>query len=103
MAHADHGGPNIGEIEIDHPGRQDDVADALHCLSQNVVGHAERVGDASAARREGKQTIVGNRDQSIDAASQIAQTQLGLAHSLGALEFERLRDHRDGQCIQFFG
>ena len=73
VAHADHGGLDIREVAIDQARRDDDVADALHRLPQQIVGHLEGFEEAGAARHQRQQPVVGNRDHGIDGRREAAQ------------------------------
>ena len=49
--HAGHDRLHVGEVEVDQPGHQDQVRDALDRLPQHVVGGRERVGQRRRPRR----------------------------------------------------
>ena len=97
MPHALHHRSHVGEIEVDLARHGDDVADALHGLSQYVVSHPERFGDGRVAGHRLEQAIVRDRDHRVDALLQLSQAVERLVHATLALEAERQRDHGNGQ------
>ena len=103
VAHAGHDAAHVGEIAIDQTRRVDDVADALHGLPQDIVGHAERVHETGALGSQFQQLIVGNGDDGIDDARQFRQALLGLLAALGPFETEGLGDDGHGERAQFLG
>ena len=48
-AHAGHDRADVGEVEVDEAGDEDQVGDPLHGLLQHAVGHAERLQQRRAA------------------------------------------------------
>src|ERR1017187_2476032 len=103
VAHADHGGFDVGEIAVDEAGRDDDVADALDGLTQQVVGHFEGVEEAGAAGNQREQAVVGDGDYGVDGTGQPAETLFAKAHAARAFESERLGDHGDGEGVELLG
>ena len=69
-SHAVHDRLHVGEIEIDLARHGDEIGDALHRLSQDVVGHLECVAERCAALDEVEQTLVRNRDERVDRVAQ---------------------------------
>ena len=51
VAGLEHGGADVGEVEVDQAGQHDQVRDPLDRLTQHVVGDAEGVGHRGAAPR----------------------------------------------------
>src|SRR5581483_11412245 len=49
VAHAEHGGLDIGEVPVNEPRGRDDIADTLDSLPQQIVGHLESLNEARAA------------------------------------------------------
>ena len=96
-AHARHDRANVGEIQVDEPGDQDEIRDALHRLLQHRVGHAERIAERRAALDGREEPLVRNRDQRVDDVAERLEPGLGLHHAPPAFEVKRLRDDRDRQ------
>ena len=96
-AHARHDRADIGEVEVDEAGHEDEVGDALHRLLEHGVGHAERLEQRRAAIHDGQQALVRDRDQRVDDAAKRIDARFGLEHALAALERERLGDDGDGE------
>ena len=89
VAHADHGGLDVGEVAIDQAGRDDDVADALHGLAEQIVGDLEGLEEAGAFGDEFQQAVIGNGDDGIDGAREAAEALLGHAHAARGLRSRR--------------
>ena len=49
---------DVGEIEVDQPGHQDQIRDALNRLPQHIVGRRERVGHRRRAIDDRQQPLV---------------------------------------------
>ena len=102
-AHPLHDRLHVGEVEVDDPGDQDQVGDALDRLAQDVVGGDEGVEHRGLAVDDREQTLVGDGDHGVDGVAQRFETSGGLHQPLLALELEGLGDHGDGQGAQFGG
>ena len=50
-AHARHDRAHVGEVEVDQPGDEDQVRDALHGLQQHGIGDLERLEQAACRGR----------------------------------------------------
>ena len=85
------------------PGGGDQVGDALHRLTQDVIGRFEGVQDAERAGRDIEKAIIGDDDQGVHMLFQLADPLFGLCHALLALARERLGDDADGQRSGFSG
>ena len=94
---ARHDRLDVGEVEVDEPGEDDQVADALHALAEHVVGQLERLGDRRLLVDHLHQPLVGDGDQGVDPALQVGDAVVGAALPLETLELEGLGDHADGQ------
>jgi len=92
--------PHVGEVEVDEPRHGDEVRDALDALAEDVVGVTERLDDARRALHHLDETIVGDGDDRVGHAAQLADTLLGLSHAAVALEVERLGHDGDGDGAQ---
>src|SRR5450759_1096942 len=103
VAHAGHGGLDIGEIAIDQAGGDDDVADALYGLAEQIVGDLEGLDEAGAFGDEFQQAVIGDRDDGIDRAREAGETFFGHAHAARTLEAEGLGDDGDGERVEFLG
>ncbi len=64
---------------------------------QHLVGHAEGLGEGGLLVGDAEQVLVGDDDQGVDVALQLADAGVGQAHAVAALEHEGLGDHADGQ------
>jgi hypothetical protein len=94
-ARARHDGFHVGEVEVDQPGRGDEVGDALNAGKQHLIGGLEGVQDAHVPVRDGQQAVVRDDDQRVDLAAQLLDADLGLHDAALALEPERPGDHAD--------
>src|SRR4029077_14747812 len=74
--------------------------DALNGLPQDVVRNAKGVEKACAALERGKQPLVRNRHDRVDAILEFLEALLGLQHSFLTFESEWLRDNSHGEGIQ---
>ncbi len=68
---------------------------------QNVIRHAEGFGESGFLIRQPEQVLVRNNDQRIDHLLKRINAVLGLLHTFGAFELERLGDHPNGQNAKF--
>ena len=96
-AGAGHDRLDVGEVQVDQPGRGDQVGDPLDTGEQHLVRGLERVQDAHVPVRDGQQPVVGDDDQRVDLAAQLLDAELGLHHPALALEAERPGHHADGE------
>ena len=64
---------------------------------QNVVGHAERVGQRRGAIDRRQETLVGDGDDCVHALAELFEPSLSLQGALSAFELERLGHHRHRQ------
>ena len=96
-AHARHDRADVGEVEVDEAGNEDEIGDPLHGLLQDAVGDAEGLEQRRAAIDDGQQALVGDRDQRVDDGAERFQARLGLEHALAAFERERFGDNGDGE------
>src|SRR5215212_9684374 len=92
-----HGGPHVGEVEVDQPGDGDQVGDALHTLEQDLVGELEGVQHRGGALGHLEQAVVGDDDEGVDFLLEALDALVGLGRAALALEGERPGDHADGQ------
>ena len=92
-----HHRAHVGEVEVDDAGARDQVADALHALAQDVVGHAEGVDHRDAAVEHLEQAVVGDDDERVDLLCSAARPAWAASVRRRALERERHRDDADGQ------
>ncbi len=102
VAHARHGGFHVGKVAVDDAGDGDDVRDALHALSEHVVGHAETLKEAGVLGY-GKQLLVGNDDHGVDTLQQFFQAAFGLLQAALAFEGKRARNYGNSQNAHFAG
>ena len=92
-----HDRAHVGEVEVDQARHGDEVGDPLHALAQDVVGHAERLGDGRRALDDLEQPVVLDDDQRVDAVAKRLDPLLGLVGAQLALEPERTRHDADGE------
>ncbi len=95
--HAGHDRADVGEVEVDEPGDQDQIRDPLHRLLQDRIGDAKRGDQRGAAVHHREQSLVGDRNQRVHDRAQRLEPGFGLDHALPALEGEGLGHDRDGQ------
>src|SRR5687767_7766949 len=88
---------DVGEVEVDEAGHRDEIADALHALTQYIVDDTERVDHARALLHDLQQAIVRDRDQRVDLVDELRDPLLREKLALRAFERERLRDDGDGE------
>ena len=102
VAHARHDGFHVGEVAVDDAGNGDDVGDALHALTENVVGDAEGFEEAGVFGNA-EQLFIGNDDRGVDRFHQLGDAPFGLLHAAFAFEGEGLGHDRDGERTHFTG
>jgi hypothetical protein len=90
---ARHDGLYVGEVDVDHSRIDDEVADALHGLQQDVVGPCKRVEHRDVIVAECHQALVRNGDDAVDAIDELLHTTFRVLRTLAALEEEGLGDH----------
>ena len=88
---------HVGEVQVDQPRDQNEIRDPLDGLMQNIIGHAERLGQRRGAIDRRQQTLVGDGDDRVDAFAEVFEPSLSLKRTLSALELERLGHHGHGQ------
>ena len=98
-----HDALDVGEVQIDQPGRGDQVGDALHTGQEDLIGATERVHHAHVLVGDLQQPIVGDHDEGVALGPQRLDAVLGLAGPLLALERERAGDDADRQCAELAG
>src|SRR4029077_20109856 len=81
VALAVHDSFHIGKVAVDDAGNGNDVGDALHRLTEDVVGDAEGVEEARAALDGVHQALIGNHDDRVHRADEFLQRLLGLHHT----------------------
>src|SRR5260370_886656 len=101
VALAMHDGFHVGKVAVDDAGHGDDVGDALHRLTKNVVGNAEGVEKARAALDGFHQTLVRDHDDGVHSADEFLKSLLRLHHAALAFEGEWFGDHCHAQGAQF--
>jgi hypothetical protein len=99
----EHDGAHVGEVAVDEARCGDDIADALHALAQDVVGHAEGFEEAGLRWDEIHEPVIGNGDDRIHGGVQFGEALFGLAHAARPFERERLGDYGDGERAEFLG
>jgi len=102
VAHAGHGGFNVGEVAVDDAGNGNDVGDTLNALSQNVVGDAEGLEEACVFG-DGEEFFVGDDDHGVDGFEKLGHTAVGLLEAAFPLEGEGAGDDGYGQNAHFRG
>jgi len=85
------------EVEVDQSWKDDQIADALHALTQHVIGNLERVTDRGLLVDHLHEPLVRNGDQRVDPTLEVGYSLLGRLLTAQTLEAERLGDHTDGQ------
>ena len=70
---------------------------------QHLVGHAEGLGEGGPLVGDAEQVLVGDDDQGVDVALQLADAGVGQAHAVAALEVEGLGDHAHSQDAALAG
>src|SRR5712664_3944642 len=94
IALAMHDGFHIREVAVNDAGHRNNIRDALHRLTQDVVSDTESIEEAGAALDGVHQTLVGDDDDGVDGADEFLKGLLGLHHAALAFEGERFRYHR---------
>src|SRR5258708_37020545 len=92
-----HHGFHVGKVAVDDAGNSDDVGDALHRLTKDVVGNAEGVEEACAALDGFHQALVGNHNDGGHSANEFLRSLFRLHHAALAFESERFCDHADAK------
>ncbi len=77
------------------PGDGDQVGDALHALTKNVVRHSEGLDDRRLTLDDRQQPVVRDHDDRVDLVAQRPDPVLRLIAALLTLERERPRDDTD--------
>ena len=78
-AHARHDRLDVGEVEVDEAGHEDQIRDALDRLPQHVVRGDERVEHRGVAIDHAQQPLVRDGDHRVDGVAQRVEADLGLA------------------------
>ena len=94
---------HVGKVEVDQARQGDQVADALHTLTKQVVGDPERVDHAGAALEDAHQPIVRDDDDRIGGILEALQPLVGGDGALLALESERPGHDGNGQSTELTG
>src|SRR5207342_3406425 len=79
---------------------RDEVGDALHALSEDVVGDAERLRDGCLLLDDLEEPVVLDHDQRVDSIAEVLDSDLRLLGPTTPLEAERAGDDADGQRLQ---
>src|SRR5579871_826774 len=98
---AAHDRLHVGKVPIDNARHGDNVRNALHRLTQNIIRDPERIKKARPAFNRFHQSFVWNHDNGVHRADQILQRLFGLHHAPLAFKGERLRNYSDRQCAKF--
>ena len=98
-----HDGLDVGEVDIDEAGLDDDVRDAHHALTQNVVGHAEGLLQRRALLDNVEQPVVRNDDHRVDMRLELLDGGVCLAHAARTLKGEGLRHHAHRETPRLLG
>ena len=85
---------------LTRPGNRDQVGDSLNALPEDVVDHAERLGDRRRALDDLEEAVVLDDDQRVDVVAQVLDAHLGLLGPQAPFEPERPRDDADGQSVE---
>jgi hypothetical protein len=78
-AHPRHDRLDVGEVEVDESGNENQVRNAPDCLTQHVVGGDERVEHRGVAIDDAQQPLVGDRDHRVDGVAQHFEAYFSLA------------------------
>jgi len=81
-----HDGLHVREVEVDETGHRDEVADALHALTEHVIDDAERVHHRCALLRDLQEAVVRDRDEGVDLVDEILDALLGEEPALRTFE-----------------
>ena len=92
-----HHGLDVREVEVDHARIHDEIADALHALTEHVIRNLERLDDRRFLLHHLLETLVRDRDQCVDAPLQIRGALFRRLLPPQPLEAKRLGDHADGE------
>ena len=98
-----HDGSDVREVEVDLTGDGDELRDGVDALSKNIVRHAERVVPGGFRSGDGKEPLVRNDDEAVNAAVQGSDALFRLPGPVGSLKGERSRDDSDGERAGFPG
>ena len=90
-----HHRPDVGEVDIDQPGRGEQIDDPLDRLDEHAVDDAEGVQHRCVFQDDLAEAVVGNDDQRIHLRSQFLGCILRDPLTLGPFERERLRNDTD--------
>ena len=101
--HVLHDRLHVGEVEVHLAGDDDQVADPLHGLPEDVVGQPERLPRRDVAVDEGVEPLVRDRDERVDVLAQLGDPVLGVAELPPPLEGEGLRDDRHDERARLGG
>src|SRR6266436_1209614 len=97
VALAVHDGFHVREVAVNDAGHRDDVRNALHGLTQDVIRDTERIEEAGAALDGIHQALVGDDDDGVDGADKFLKSLLGLHHAALAFEGEGFRYHGNAE------
>ena len=70
---------------------------------QDLIGHAEGLGEGGALVGDAEQVLVRDDDQGVDIPLQLGDAGVGQPHAVAAFEGERLGHHADGQDAALAG
>lgn len=98
-----HDAADVGEVDVDDAGEEDDVRDPLDTLSQHVIRGGESLLHCRALIDHAEKAVVWNGDEGVDLALELGSAFFGKSSSSWALEDERLGDNANGKDAEFAG
>ena len=96
-AHLLHDRADVGEVEVDEPGRHDQVRDAPDGLCHHAVRNLEGLQQRRGLARDAEKPLVRDDDEGIDLVLELPNPFLRLLHAPLPLEDEGLGDHTHRQ------
>src|SRR3989338_5003737 len=92
-----HDRAHVGKVDVDDTRLRNEVGNSLDGLLQYVVAHRKRVLDASFARDDGEEFVVGDDDKGVHGFAEFGKPLLGEPRALRAFKAERFRDDSNSE------
>src|SRR5690606_14960565 len=102
-AHFRHHGSDVGKVDVDHAGANNQVGNTLNGAEKNVVGGLEGIEQTGGFAENAEQFLIGNGDQGVDAILEVLDAELRHRHALAAFKGKWPRHHRHGENAQLLG
>ena len=103
FAHLVHNSANIGKIKVDKTRANHQVSHTFYALIQNIIRHAESIGECRVFIGKAEEVLVWNDNQGVDNLLQSLNALFRLAHTFTAFKLEGFCHHTHCQDTQFAG